>query len=209
MKRLTLLSLVLVSGLAAAADANLANGEKIAATICVSCHAADGNSAVAMYPKLAGQDADYIIQQTHLIKDSQRTNGAAVSMMPMVSSLSDDDIRDAAAFFRAQQPKAGEANPKDNIELGAKIYRGGLADKKVPSCLSCHGPNGAGMPAGSVAKDGIIAYPRLSGQHKSYITEQLQSYQNGQRTNATMVDIAQRLNAQEIDAVANFIQGLK
>ena len=212
MKRLTLLSLaVAVSGLAAAQPkADVARGEQIAATVCAACHAADGNSGIAMYPRLAAQNADYIILETHLIKDGKRTTGAAAAMAvdPKVAALTDQDIRDVAAFFQKQQPKAGEANPKENPELGARIFRGGLADKKLPACMSCHGPNGAGMPGGSTAKDGIVASPRLGGQHKAYVVEQLKAYQNGQRTNPIMVDIAKRMSADEIDAVGNFIQGL-
>ena len=212
MKRLTLLSLaVAVSGLAAAQPkADVARGEQIANTVCAACHAADGNSGIAMYPRLAAQNADYIILETHLIKDGKRTTGAAAAMAvdPKVAALTDQDIRDVAAFFQKQQPKAGEANPKENPELGARIFRGGLADKKLPACMSCHGPNGAGMPGGSTAKDGIVAYPRLGGQHKAYVVEQLKAYQNGQRTNPIMVDIAKRMSADEIDAVGNFIQGL-
>lgn len=211
MKRFTLLSLaVAVSGLAVAAQpkADVARGEQIANTVCAACHAADGNSGIAMYPRLAAQVAEYTVLETHLIKDGKRTTGAAATMTPLVQSLSDQDIIDVAAYFAKQQPKAGETNPKDNAELGAMIYRGGLVGKKVPACMSCHGPNGAGMPGGSTAKDGIVAYPRLGGQHKAYVVEQLKAYQGGQRSHPIMVDIAKRMSAEDMDAVANFIQGL-
>ena len=64
-------------------------------------------------------------------------------MKPMVMSLSEQDIADVAAFYATQTPKSGEANPKDNLKLGAQIFRGGIADKKLPACMSCHGPSGA------------------------------------------------------------------
>ena len=158
-----------------------------------------------MYPRLAAQNADYIILETHLIKDGKRTTGAAGTMMPLVQSLSDDDIRNVAAYFQKQQPKAGEANPKENPELGARIFRGGLADKKLPACMSCHGPNGAGMPGGGSA---ILAFPRLGGQHKAYVVEQMKAFQSGQRENSIMADIANRMSEEELNAVGNFIQGL-
>ena len=210
MKRFTLLALAAVAGsvMAAQPKGDIAKGKEIATNICASCHAADGNSGIAMYPKLSAQFPNYIFHQTKAIKDGARTTGAAASMVPMVMGLSDQDIADVSAFYAKQFPKAGEANPKDNFELGARIFRGGLADKKLPACMSCHGPNGAGMPGGSTAKDGIVAYPRLGGQHKAYVVEQLKAYQNGQRTNPIMVDIAKRMSADEIDAVGNFIQGL-
>ena len=99
-----------------------------------------------------------------------------------------------------------EANPKQNDPvLGSKIYRGGLVDKKVPACMSCHGPSGAGIPGGGTE---IGAYPRLGGQHMSYVIDQMKAYKSGQRKNAIMEDIAKRLTEEELNAVSNFIQGL-
>lgn len=206
MKRFTLLALAVAAGAAMAAPkADVAKGKEIATNVCASCHAADGNSGIAMYPKLSAQFPNYIMQQTHLIKDGKRMTGAAASMAPMVAGLSDQDIADVAAYFYTQYPKQGETNPKENPELGAKIFRGGLAAKKVPACMSCHGPNGAGIPGGGAD---IVAYPRLGGQHAAYITEQLNAYKSGQRDNAIMVDIAKRMSDDDIKAVSNFIQGL-
>ena len=210
MKRFALLTLALVSSAAMAATpkADLAKGKEIANSICASCHAADGNSGIAMYPKLSAQHAGYIFQQTKAIKEGKRTTGAAAAMMPMVLGLSDQDMINVSAYFSQQYPKAGETNPKQNPELGAQIFRGGLKEKKLPACMACHGPNGAGIPGDSTAKDGIVAYPRLGGQHQSYIVEQLKAYQSGQRTNNIMVDIANRMTEEEMNAVGNFIQGL-
>lgn len=206
MKRLTLLALVLAAGaVSAAPKADAGKGKQVATTICAACHAADGNSGIATYPKLAGQAAAYVYGQTMAIKDGTRTHGAAGVMKPMVMNLSEQDIRDAAAYYAKQQGKPGEANPKENPELGAKIYRGGLSAKKLPACMSCHGPSGAGIPGGGTE---IQAYPRLGGQHKAYVVEQMKAYQSGQRKNAIMADIANRLSEEELNAVANFIQGL-
>ena len=206
MKRLTLLALVLAAGaVSAAPKADAEKGKQVATTSCAACHAADGNSGIATYPKLAGQAAAYTYGQTMAIKDGTRTHGAAGVMKPMVMNLSEQDIRDAAAYYAKQQGKPGEANPKENPELGAKIYRGGLSAKKLPACMSCHGPSGAGIPGGGTE---IQAYPRLGGQHKAYVVEQMKAYQSGQRKNAIMADIANRLSEEELNAVANFIQGL-
>ena len=71
--------------------------------------------------------------------------------------------------------------------------------------MACHGTNGAGMPGGGTD---IVAYPRLGGQHQAYIVEQLKAYQSGQRANAIMAVVAQRMSDEDMKAVANFIQGL-
>ena len=190
MKRLTLAALVLAAGAAVAAPkADIAKGKEVATTICAACHAADGNSGIAMYPKLAAQHSAYIYRQTLDIKEGKRTNGSAAVMKPMVMNLSEQDILNVSAFYAKQQAKSGEANPK----------------KKVPACMSCHGPSGAGIPGGGTE---IGAYPRLGGQHMSYVVDQMKAYKSGQRKNAIMEDIAKRLTEEELNAVSNFIQGL-
>jgi len=206
MKRLTLLALVLAAGaVSAAPKADAEKGKQVATTICAACHAADGNSGIATYPKLAGQAAAYTYGQTMAIKDGTRSHGAAGVMKPIVMNLSEQDMHNVAAYYNKQQPKSGETSPKEEPELGAKIYRGGIADKKVPACMSCHGPSGAGIPGGGTD---IAAYPRLGGQHKSYVIDQMKFYKSGQRANAIMADIAGRMSDAEVNAVANFIQGL-
>ena len=207
MKRLTLAALVLAAGAAVAAPkADIAKGKEVATTICAACHAADGNSGIAMYPKLAAQHSAYIYRQTLDIKEGKRTNGSAAVMKPMVMNLSEQDILNVSAFYAKQQPKPGEANPKQNDPvLGGKIYRGGLVDKKIPACMSCHGPSGAGIPGGGTE---IVAYPRLGGQHMAYVVDQMKAYKTGQRKNAIMEDIAKRMTEEELNSVANFIQGL-
>ncbi|MDK4697675.1 c-type cytochrome [Kingella negevensis] len=208
MKRLTILAGLIICTTVSAAPADLVRGKQVAETVCASCHAGDGNSSIPTYPKLSSQHASYIIKQTQDIKTSKRTSGSSAMMAPMVQNLSDEDIANAAAYFAKQAPKAGEADPKLTPAAGAKIYRGGIADKKVPACMSCHSPNGAGTPAGGTAVD---AYPRIGGQHADYVVTQLKAYASGARKspNNMMEDIAKRMNEEDMKSVANFIQGLK
>jgi cytochrome c553 len=115
--------------------------------------------------------------------------------------LSDEDMRNVAAFYAGKQAKPGAARSKDMVELGERIYRGGLADRQVPACAGCHSPNGAGIPA---------QYPRLSGQHADYTQAQLVAFRGGERANSSqMTDIAARLNDREIKAVSDYIAGLR
>ncbi|MDK4527461.1 c-type cytochrome [Kingella kingae] len=201
-------ALVLTGVATAAAPADLAKGKQVAEQVCAACHGADGNNSIAMYPRLSGQHAAYIFKQTVDIKKGTRTTGAAAAMAPMVQNLNDDDIRNVSAYYATQQGKSGEANPKENPALGAKIYRGGIASKHIPACMSCHGPAGAGTPAGGTD---VQAYPRLAGQHSQYVADQLRAYADGKRTSPAnmMEDIAKRMSDEEMKAVGNFIQGLK
>lgn len=200
MKRLALVAAMVISAWAAAAgpQADIERGKQVATQLCASCHAADGNSGIATYPRLAGQNPYYIENNAKLIRDGKRITGNAKEMRDSIAQVSDQDLRDAALYFSKQYPKAGEVHPKQNPELGAKIFRGGIAERKVPACMSCHGPNGAGMPN---------EYPRISGQHAAYVETELKAYRDGVRKNAKMEKVAKMLTEEEIKAVSNFIQG--
>lgn len=185
-------------GVHAAGDA--AKGSEIAATVCVACHGADGNSVITMNPNLAGQHPEYLAKQLKEFKSGVRSNAV---MGGMVASLSDEDMVNLAAYFSEQSAAGAAAVSNGAGSLGEKIYRGGLLTKAVPACASCHSPNGAGIPA---------QFPRLAGQHAEYTANQLKAFRTGERANDTasmMRMIAGKLSDQEIAAVADYIQGLK
>jgi cytochrome c553 len=174
-----------------------AGGTKFGAT-CAACHGADGNSGVPANPKLAQQHPEYIMKQLQDFKSGKRVSPI---MQPMAAQLSDADIRNIAYWAGSQKAKPGFAKDKDLVQLGEKIYRGGILDKQVPACAGCHSPNGAGIPA---------QYPRLAGQHADYTAAQLLNFQNGTRKNSVpMADIAAKLSDREIKAVADYIAGLR
>jgi cytochrome c553 len=167
-------------------------------TACVACHGAAGNSTITQNPKLAGQFETYIAKQLHDFKSGARNNPV---MSGIAKSLNDDDIRNIAAYLDKQQPKPGAAKNKDTVEFGKKIFRAGIAEKNVPACAGCHGPAGNGVPA---------QFPRLAGQHQDYTVAQLTSFRSGARKNSPqMVTIAKRMSDDEIQAVADYIAGLK
>ena len=165
---------------------------------CVSCHGAAGNSTITANPKLAGQPASYIYKQ--LMDFTQPARNQPV-MTTYAKMLTDDEKKNIAAWLATQAPKPGAAKNRDTIDLGKKIYRGGIADKNIPACASCHGPAGAGNPA---------KYPRIGGQHQDYTVAQLAGFKGGARKNsAEMTTIAQRMSDDEIKAVADYVAGLK
>jgi cytochrome c553 len=191
-----------VANAAEASKPDMNRGQAIATGVCAACHGADGNSATAAFPKVAGQGADYLLKQ---LKDFKVKPGDKVAerqnpvMAGIVASLSDQDMVNVAAYFAAQSPKPGVAHSAATVPLGQKIYRGGIADKGVPACAACHGPTGQGVPS---------QYPRVSGQWADYLTAQLTAFQQGARNNGPMHDIASRLSDQEAKAVADYMAGL-
>ena len=183
---------------AAPAKADLAKGEASYAAVCAACHAADGNSTIVANPKLAGQHAGYINKQLTEFKSGKRANAV---MSGFAGALSPADMTNISAWLASQKAKPSFAKDKDLVLLGEKIYRGGIADRQIAACASCHGPNGAGIPQ---------IYPRLSGQHAEYTATQLNAFREGVRKNsAQMTQVAAKLNNREIQAVSDYIAGLR
>jgi cytochrome c553 len=183
---------------AKAAKPDLVKGAATFAAVCVACHAADGNSAIAANPKLAQQHPEYLIKQLQEYKSGKRKNPI---MQGFASALSDDDMRNIAFWVASKPAKAGFAKDKALVALGERIYRGGISDRQVPACAGCHSPNGAGVPS---------QYPRLGGQHAEYTATQLTAFRDGGRDNSLqMHQVAAKLNDREIRAVADYIAGLR
>lgn len=165
---------------------------------CVACHGAGGNSSIVQNPKLSAQHDPYIYKQLMNFRTPERANPI---MSPISKALTEQDMHNIAAWLDKQEAKPGAAKNKASIDLGKKIYRGGIADKNVPACASCHGANGAGIPA---------QFARLAGQHQEYTGAQLTAFRAGARNNSTqMTMIAKRLSDDEIAAVSDYISGLK
>jgi cytochrome c553 len=183
---------------AAKAQPDLAKGQAIATQVCASCHTVDGSRGAPGIPILAGQHAEYIVKQLGEFKADKRKNPV---MKGFASALSEDDMRNVAAFYTTKEAKPGFAKSKDLVMLGEQIYRGGIADKHVPACAGCHSPTGAGIPA---------QFPRIAGQHADYTEAQLNAFRLGARSNsAPMTAIAYKMNEREIKAVADYIAGLR
>jgi len=177
-------------------------GATKAAGTCVACHGPGGNSANPDWPKLAGQGAPFIVEQLQMFKQGERTNPV---MMPQGKALTDEDMKNLAAYYSIQKPSPGVAS-SDAVKAVEKLYRAGDAARGVPACLSCHGPKGAGNAA--------AGYPRIGGQHAKYAAGSLRRLRdlNGHTAAANpaaMAGIAARLTDNEIDALASYINGLQ
>jgi cytochrome c553 len=181
----------------ATAKVDPAKGGEISTAICGACHTNDGSRGVPANPILQGQHPEYLVKQLTEFKAGKRENPI---MKGFASALSEDDMKNVAAFYSGKQAKQGAAKNKDLVVLGEKIYRGGIAERSVPACAGCHSPTGAGIPA---------QYPRVGGQHADYTEAQLKSFRDGVRKNSLqMTGVAARMNDREIKAVADYMAGL-
>ena len=195
---LTMAAGALANPTPAPVPADPAKGKLIAGQICAACHGVDGNSVAAANPVLAGQHPDYIVKQLTEFKSGKRNNAI---MLGMASTLSDQDMKNVAAWFGTQKPKAREAQDPKTMEAGRAIYRTGIASAKVPACMACHGPAGNRMPS---------QYPRVGSQFGSYIEAQMLAFKKGERANnPIMTDIAKRMSDSDIKTVSNYISGLR
>jgi len=202
MKASYLGAIVLVlSGLSSfAAPAADIEAGKAKSTVCAACHGADGNSSSPTWPSLAGQHASYIYKQLMDFKAGRRNNP---TMTGMVAALSDEDMKNLAAYYASQQPK-GAAFDGELIGRGENIYRGGITEANVAACMSCHSPTGQG--------NGPAAWPSLAGQHPEYIVAQLQAFKQGARANdpgSMMRNVSARMSETEMQSVAAYLAGIR
>jgi cytochrome c553 len=182
----------------ASAQGDAAAGEAKVA-LCATCHGAGGNSQIPENPKLAGQNAKYIIKQLEDYKSGARQN---ITMTAMVGTLSDQDMQDIAAYYASQQVELSGAEP-ESIALGETLYRAGNKEITVAACTACHAPTGKG--------NGPAGFPSLSGQHSAYTLAQLKAFRSGERENdmnGMMRTVVERLTDKELESLANYVSGL-
>lgn len=176
-----------------------AQGVPPAVPACAQCHAYNGASdGSGAFPRIAGQSAFYLAKELRDYASRVRTNAV---MTPIAKALSSGDIADVTAYYASvKAPYLPLASPEPMlIERGEQLAKIGDAMKDLQACDSCHGPGGAGEPP---------AIPYLAGQYEHYIALQLTLWQRGFRRNSpdAMADVAKRLDAQDIAAVAAYFQ---
>ncbi|WP_299734566.1 c-type cytochrome [uncultured Endozoicomonas sp.] len=197
-----ILSLVVSLGVTgiAFAKGDAAAGKAKSVT-CSACHGAAGVSPAPNWPNLAGQGERYLVKQITEIKEGARS---VPEMVPFVGGLTEQDIEDLAAFYASQPAPKGVSDPK-YTSLGEALYRGGDAKKGIPACSACHSPTGQG--------NYLAGYPMLAGQKPDYTAKQLRDLREGDRTNdgetKIMRTIAEKMSNKEIEAVSNYISGLR
>ena len=178
----------------------LEQAKKIVTNLCIACHGIDGNSPLPANPNLSGQHAGYITKQLMQFKNGERDNAV---MKGMVANLTEQYMINLGSYFEQQKQNLLFAKSNGENSLGEKIYRAGVATKGLPACASCHGPAGHGIPD---------LYPRLNSQHAAYTISQLNAFRLETRMNDNammMRTIAQKLTDKEMNAVADYIQGLR
>jgi len=182
------------AGQSAANDQSVVEGT---VHVCSSCHGFNGRSTSPTFPNLAGQQKDYIVAQLKAFRDHTRADPHAHTYMwGMAAHLTDPLIKGIAAYYAAQTPASGtKAGSPVDIAAGKKIFEDGIPSHDVPACQACHGAHAEGM----------AAFPRLAGQHRQYLVEQLQNFASNARRNEIMHENSKNLTPEEISEVTDFL----
>lgn len=164
---------------------------KVKAQTCFACHGEDGISISPEIPNLAAQPPLSITYQLIQFRGQQRKGGA---MEALAAPLSDQDMRDIAAYFASLPAPPAKSGNADQIAKGQQI-------SSTQYCNSCHGPQLQGQKH--------IA--RLAGQFKEYLITQLKNIRSGARIDmdGTMGSAARGLSDEDIDALAAYAASLK
>ena len=115
-----------------------------------------------------------------------------------VSALLDDRTIDGLAnYYAAQTPSPGRNGDAGLIARGRGIFTDGVPAKGVPACRSCHGDQA----------EGTTVFPRLAGQHASYVYSQLKLFSTRLRPHGTvMAGVVRNLSNDDLRALAEYVQ---
>ncbi len=170
---------------------------KVAVNLCSACHGPRGDSISPTFPKLAGQQKDYLAAQLRALKTRNRTDPEAHDYMwGMAATVPDSLIEPLAEYYASQKPAPGKPGDPRLIAQGEKLFERGDSARQIPACAGCHGANAAGQ----------TIFPRLAGQHAAYIERQLQVIHSQLRTSPIMHGIITQLTPDDMKAVAEFLQ---
>jgi cytochrome c553 len=199
---LVLLPALALAGVSASAIAQESDASTLAREVCASCHGPGGRSISSTFPRLAGQQAQYLKAQLKAFHDRTRGDPMAQAYMwGMASQMDDSTIDKLATYYAAQQPARGRAADPKLAQEGRAIFEKGIPAANVPACATCHGKNAAGNGS----------YPRLASQHAAYLVKQLSLFKTELRAGANapiMHNISTGMSFEQMAAVSAYLAGL-
>jgi len=177
-----------------------AQASDIAVRVCSACHGPGGVNTNPMFPILAAQQKVYIENQLKAFRAHKRAEPDAQHYMWGVSTRVIDAqlISAMARYFSSQSPVKGIPGNPELVAKGKKLFQKGSSRHQIPACESCHGADAHG--------NGM--FPRLAGQHKTYILKQLHLIQSAVREAPVMHGIVEHLDNDDMQAVATYLQSL-
>jgi cytochrome c553 len=189
------LSFCLISTMAlAAGDDNQAAASTVT-KVCQNCHGPGGNSISATFPRLNGQQADYLAAQLKNFRDHSRNDPHAMAYMwGMAAKLTDANIDGISKYLASQKPTPAQTGGELAAQ-GKAIYISGAKAQNIPACAACHGDQGQGNSV----------MPRIAGQHADYLKSQLEDFRSLVRANDIMHANTKEMTDSQIEAVVSFL----
>ena len=178
----------------AIAQANEARAQRLHSSNCFICHGMSGESTSEVFPRLAGQNAEYVASQLAAFASGQRPSTA---MADIARRLTPDEMLGLGRLYQQMEPPRESARDPALAAVGHFIHQHGNRFSGVPACASCHGADARGRSN----------LPRLANQFPGYLLAQLQKYKERARTdeNQVMHMIASRMTELEMVAVAEYL----
>lgn len=175
-----------------AAKTGDAGAGKSVAAVCAACHGKAGMSVNPVWPNLAGQHANYLVNSLEAFKSGTRKNDM---MSGMAAGLSDADMRNVAAYF---------AKASCGVTGGDKA-KAGLGKSKVAEagCAACHSAGGL-RGKGAAGISASRAWPNLAGQNAEYLNAALRSFKDDTRSHPVMSSVAKTLSDSDMDNVSAY-----
>jgi len=174
----------------------------LAQQVCSNCHGMTGSAVSPNFPNLAAQTQPYLVSQLSGFQSHSRRDPAGFEYMWGLSRhLTSEQIAGLAAYYAGQSPTVQPIEGDSRwIEAGKLIFASGVADKGVPACAACHGPEAKGNEG----------FPRLAGQHADYLVKQLGVFQRTDERpeGSFMKTVAHDLTQQNIQDVAAYLQAM-
>lgn len=174
------------------------SAEQLVTERCQNCHGLHGQSSSPLYPKLAGQNAEYLQRQLFNFRLGRRDS---VEMKQQVADLTGNEVEALAQYFSQSELIPDIAFDPAQAAIGRDLYLKGNPDTGVTACVVCHGPR---------ARGGLFL-PRLAGQHASYIERQLTAFvaESHKATQMVMHSVVSALSEKEIVALGQYLSGLE
>jgi cytochrome c553 len=183
------------------------------APVCFACHGADGAPVAPTFPRLAGQRIDYLYHRLVSFRHANPKDPyySVSPMTPMAAALSDEDMRDLAAYFASQAPRVADgATAAVATPTGEDLFLNGNPARGIPPCQGCHGGEANGP---SISTDQYAAYPSLRGQSGLYVVARLTHFREGQPSDTSntfiMHGVAATLDDDSIQAIAAWLGTLE
>ena len=194
---------------------------------CSGCHELNGKSQLPYIPKLAGQNAAYVLRKLATFRaadsapvdeavslvagagstgrpgntgnDVRITGAASVHMVGVARAVSEADKKAAAEWYAAQMPAPGKSGQRKLIEEGRNLFINGVQSQGLTACQTCHGPDAHGNDRA----------PRLAGQSAAYVISQLALFREADPHHSPeMTVVAKAVEGDQARAVAVYVQSL-